>query len=539
VSVPTALDRARALGLWIAGSRGRAAGAWAALTLAVLLALGGGPGISRDEAAVLEAADASLRAPGAAAAPQPPLAPGAAAAARLALSPLGVSRLRAARLPSAVAGAGLSALLAAAAWELSGPAAALLAPALFWAAPRHLHAGLVATPDLLATALVLAAALAFRRAGERTGTRPRLPAAVAAGLLLGAALAARTDAWVVVAALGLQALLVRLLGAGPPHEDGARPRRVPPRILAILLLAPLVLVALWPALLWSAPARGAALAAAGRSAATLALGGARLPTVGFPLSVTALTVPLALLAVLAGGVAHAGARLWRALVPGAPAGRDPAPRAAARDELWLLLLAAAPLGAAAAGLGPPAGGVRPWLPALPFLALLGARALVRAAAVAWPARAAPLVASLALLVVWPSLRATVHALPSGSSGWNELAGGAPGAASLALPRQDGGEGAARLVGELNARAREGARVWWATTSPAAVRCLALDGRLRADLVQASGPEDADLAVVTLDGAGRDAEYRTWAAFRTARPVAGAYLDEVPLAFAYARPGAWR
>jgi hypothetical protein len=46
-------------------------------------------------------------------------------------------------------------------------------------------------------------------------------------------------------------------------------------------------------------------------------------------------------------------------------------------------------------------------------------------------------------------------------------------------------------------------------------------------------------VLTLDGGSRDAEYRAWAAFRTARPVAGVYLDEVPLALAYARPGAWR
>jgi hypothetical protein len=46
-------------------------------------------------------------------------------------------------------------------------------------------------------------------------------------------------------------------------------------------------------------------------------------------------------------------------------------------------------------------------------------------------------------------------------------------------------------------------------------------------------------VVTIDGAGRDDEYRAWAAFRTARPVAGVYVDEVPLAFVYAAPGGWR
>ena len=42
-----------------------------------------------------------------------------------------------------------------------------------------------------------------------------------------------------------------------------------------------------------------------------------------------------------------------------------------------------------------------------------------------------------------------------------------------------------------------------------------------------------------DDARRDLEYQVWTAFETARPVAGAQLDEVPLASIYARPGAWR
>jgi hypothetical protein len=76
-------------------------------------------------------------------------------------------------------------------------------------------------------------------------------------------------------------------------------------------------------------------------------------------------------------------------------------------------------------------------------------------------------------------------------------------------------------------------------SPAALEAYARDGRLRADLAAAAAPEEADLAVVALDGASRDAEYRAWAALRTARPAAGVYRDEVPLALVYARPGAWR
>ena len=528
MSLPRALERARALAAWIAGAPGRTAAAWAAVSLALLLALGGGPGISRDEAAMLEGADPALRAPGTPAVAGPPLPRAAALATRVLLAPLGVGSMRAARTPTALAGAALSALLSLAAWELSGPATALLAPALFWAAPRHLQAGLSATPDLALAALALALALAWRRAVAAEDRRGRLRGAVGAGLLLAAALATRPDAWILAAALALHAALVRVVRAGPEARGG------PPPLAVALALGAAGLVALWPSLLWSPAARGAALAAARGATAAHALGaaGSGAARAAFPLLATALTVPLGLLITYAGGLAHAGVRLVRAA-------RRLAPRAEARDELLLLLFVAVPLSAAAAGLAPPAAGVRPWLPALPFLALLAARALVRTARVAWPARAAPLLASLALLVLWPAVRATAHAHPSGASGWNELAGGLPGAATLGLPRQDGGAAAARLLDAVNARAREGARIWWGTASPAAIRALALDGRLRADLTAADGPEDADLAVLTLDGGSRDAEYRAWTAFRTARPVAGVYLDEVPLALAYARPGAWQ
>ena len=301
----------------------------------------------------------------------------------------------------------------------------------------------------------------------------------------------------------------------------------------MLVLGPLVLLAAWPALVVSPVARAAALAATTSAAAAQAGAAARgVLGLAFPLVVTSLTVPAAILVVYAGGLAHAATRIARAV-------SDRAPRESARDELLLLLCAVAPLAATAAGLGPGSPGVRPWLHAMPFLAVLGAQALVTAARVSWPARAAPLAASLALLALWPAVRATAHAYPSGTASWNELAGGAPGAATRGLPRQDGGDASARLLDEVNARAREGARIWWPSSAPAGVRALAGDGLLRPDLRIASAPEDADLAVVAVEGAGRDAEYRAWTAFRTARPAAGFYLDEVPLAFVYARPGAWR
>ncbi|WP_242360242.1 MULTISPECIES: glycosyltransferase family 39 protein [Anaeromyxobacter] len=508
----------------------------AVATAAVLGLLAGAPGISRDEARVLGAAE---RVAGAAPLPRaeatsPPLAREAAGLAHGLFSRLGASHLRAFRLGTVAFAAVLSALLALAGHALAGASGAVLAPLLFWLAPRHLHAGLVATPDLAAAALWLATAWAYRRADRAAGSAERRGAAAAAGILFGAALTARTDAWILLAALALHAIAaprVTPRPGAPVALDASPPRRGGPlAIAAMVLLGPAILVLSWP---WLRADLHGRLAAAFAPGGGWHLAGA--PAAGLhALLVTALTVPAAILWVFAGGALHATAQAVRGGVPDARGGGS-----AARDALLLVLCAVAPFAAAAAGLAPGAPGVRPFLPAMPFLALLGARALVAVAASAWPSRRAPLLAALSVLVLWPALRQAVHAFPSGASAWNELAGGAPGAASRGLRRQDGGEAAASVLEPLNARARPGARVWWPSTAPEAVEAWVRDGRLRPDLRRADGPEDADVAVVALDGASRDDEYRAWAAFRTARPAAGAYLDEVPLALVYARSGAWQ
>jgi len=94
-----------------------------------------------------------------------------------------------------------------------------------------------------------------------------------------------------------------------------------------------------------------------------------------------------------------------------------------------------------------------------------------------------------------------------------------------------------------------ARVWWQETTQLAVHAWQRDGRVRADLRWANGPEDADLSIWHYHQEFRDKEFRTWTAFaeaprpgeqaRLPRPMAGVYLDEVPLITIYARPGAWR
>jgi hypothetical protein len=285
--------------------------------------------------------------------------------------------------------------------------------------------------------------------------------------------------------------------------------------------------ALAPALFWLVPRHLPLLLAAPRDlrAAWLLGGGGSGPGA---LSLAALTVPAAMAAVLVAGAVHTSWLLARALRDG--------DRSAWRREM-ALAAAAAVLLAASAWRGPPR--VAPAAPALLLLSILGARSLVAAGRVLWPERAGTVTAALAVVALAPGLRAGVHAWPYGFAAWNELAGGAPGAASRGLARQAGGDSASGILRALGDHAAPGARVWWQETARADVEAWQRKGRLRPDLRWADGPADADLALWQFRADDRDREYRIWTAFGTARPVDGIFLDEVPLLMVYARPGAWR
>lgn len=496
----------------------RAALAWFAVTLLALLLLAPHAGVSRREAASISAADLDAASWGALAtgrplAPEempgagPRLAETAAAATHALVGPF--ADALGYRTATALLGALLSAVLALWGFEIAGAAGALLAPALFWAAPRALHHGLSTAPDATFAALWLATALSWRRSlAAGSGLRR----AIATGLLFGATAAARPGGWTLLVVLGVHALAVRAAGSGR-----LRWRAIPAALPAMVLIAPVVALGLAP-WRWRDPAW---LLSAVFSPP------AGPPAGAWPLAEVALAVPVPLLAAYAGGLLHLLVRLVRA----ARAGGD------VSDDLLMLLAALGPV--ALATLSPAGAGLGPLLPALAVLSLLAARALAACARTLAPARPGRLFAALALLALYASVRTTAHHFPHGAAAWNEIAGGAPGAASRGLARQEGGEAAASVLVEIRAHARPGARVWWAGVAPEAVRAYARDGRLREDLAVAPGPAEADLAVVPQDGGARDDDARAWTAFGTARQVASVHLDEVPLVHVYARPGAWR
>jgi hypothetical protein len=451
---------------------------------------------------------------------------------------LGLGPLRGARLGAALVLAMLAALLALAGFDLAGAAGALLAPALLLLTPRLLALGLAASPDLLAALLWFAALGAFLRSLDAPSRLGRTRAGTGAGLLVGAAAAARPDLWTLLPLFAAHWLLgrvhlwrlARLAPApledeppGPPEDWAARLRRVPTAVGAAASLGPALTMAAWP-WLWTDPLHRI-------PTALLAAHGVGRPLVHPPLLLAAAALPSPLLLLLALGLAHALLRLLRAL--SAADGR------AVRTEALLLLGALLPLALAAAGLAPRRPGLAPVVHALPVLALLGARALVSMARLAWPARRRALAAGLGLAVVYPGLRSLVRTFPSGASAWGEAVGGAPGAATLGWPRQDGGEAARAILPALATHAVAGARVLWIGVAPEAVARYRRAGLLRPDLGDAAEAAGADLAVVARTDGSRDAEYLAWDALGSARAEAGVYLDEVPLVQLFARPGAWR
>ena len=460
---------------------------------------------------------------------------------------LGLGPIRGARLGAAVVVALLAAALALAAFDVSGAAAAALAPIVLLSSPRPVADALLATPDLLGALCWLLALGAFARSLAAPSRLRRTHAGLWAGLFAGLAAAARPDLWVLAPLLALhwgvgRVHLAWLAHRAPPPaapperapapraaaaEDwAARLRRVPTGVAAALVAVPALVALAWP---WLAadPLHRAwpALAAAHGLGRPFPGGGPD------PVRLLALALPAPLLLLLAAGVLHTLLRLG--------AGVRQGDGAAVRVEALLLLAALAPLALGAAGLAPRLEGLRPVLHALPILALLGARALVSLARTAWPRRWKLVLLVLAHVVLLPGFRTQVRAFPAGAAAWGEPVGGAPGAAALGLPRQEGGEGARGVLDALSRHAAPSARVLWLGVPPGAVARYRQAGLVRADLADAAGPADADLLVVARGAGSRDDEYQAWAALGTSRAVATAAFDEVPLAQVFARAGAWR
>jgi len=254
--------------------------------------------------------------------------------------------------------------------------------------------------------------------------------------------------------------------------------------------------------------------------------------------VTALTLPISLLLPMAAGLVRSVLLCLGDIVPalGRRFGRGGATEwLLAVNALWSILLISHPS-------VPHFGGVKHWLPSMPFLALLAGREFDRAAAglasvlQLAPRRAIAVSLALGAVVLLPALTLTVHVHPYGTSAYGELAGGIPGAASLGLQRQYWSNNVTGVLPWIDANARSGARVWLHEVNGLSFRDYQRNDMLRKDVMPVGGPEDADLAAIQYHQEFREQEVLVWQAFGTTIPSMGLYLDETPQVVVYRRPG---
>ena len=87
---------------------------------------------------------------------------------------------------------------------------------------------------------------------------------------------------------------------------------------------------------------------------------------------------------------------------------------------------------------------------------------------------------------------------------------------------------------LNATARPGDRVYLHENHGGQIADYQRNQMLRRDLRFVQTPFDADFVVYQYHQEFREAEFSTWEAFGTTKPVYGLYLDETPQIVVYRR-----
>jgi hypothetical protein len=437
------------------------------------------------------------------------------------------------RLPAFALSGFLSALLyllGAATVSRRGGVFAVLA---FWLTPRHFFHGHLACFDMpVAWAWLLVVYAYFRSL-----SRPLW--SLATGLAYGIALSNKHNAWFLPGVLLIHFLLAE---AGPRFRSSGvagLARGLSP-FLSMATLGPIVFYVHWP-YLWHAPVERFLWYASFHMQHInypWQFLGRLLVEAPFPLGyayvLTALTVPIGFLALMITGSAHEIVRFMGTfLVPRLARLVPPLDS----DSLLLLGNAFASLTILSMPFVPIFGGVKHWLPSMPFLVILAARALERVSATVgrrsprMACAAFPVVAGIVLL---PAGLGLLGSHPYGTSFYNELAGGYPGGASLGMHRQYWSNNVTGVLPYLNEKAPPGARVFFHEVNFDSFFAYKKNGMLREDLQYANGPEDSEIAVYQYMPEFRDVEMQIWNVYGTRIPMFGLYLHETPQVVVYRR-----
>lgn len=410
-----------------------------------------------------------------------------------------------------------------------GRATAVLAPLLFWSVPRHFFHGHIACFDVPVTAFWLL----FVWAAARPIALGR--GAAWAGFIFGLALATKHNAFFLPIVVGLHWLVTDrtdLRAAGLK----LLPSRVPSTLWAMALIGPVVLYLSWP-WLWHQPISQVAWWMrfhAHHVHYPWQYFGELLRTPPFPalypLVLEAVTLPTTILLAMT-----VSSLTWIARSVGsfsAPVRR----RLGELDRYeWLLALATfVPLAPFLTTRVPIFGGIKHWMPAIALLCIPAAHLIARSAGELWPRQRALAFGALAAIVWVPAAIQVKRFHPWGTSAYNEIAGGAAGAASLGMQRQYWSNNVTAVLPWLNEHAPKNASVYLHEVNVESYRAYIDDGLLRRDLRYSQTPENASFAAYQYHQEFRNDEFEIWTQFGTRTPVLTFAIDEAPQVVLYQR-----
>lgn len=256
--------------------------------------------------------------------------------------------------------------------------------------------------------------------------------------------------------------------------------------------------------------------------------------VHYPFTMTAVTLPPAtMLAALLGGAACVAGWWEQRKQPGA------GPLAAAHDGRgtgWLLLLGLlVPIGLIAVPSTPIFGGIKHWLPSMPFLAIFAGVGVVAVGRglTEWAGRAwvVPVTVAVAALVLAPAVLSTVHSHPNGTAHYNVLLGGVRGAADYKMMRQFWGYAGGDAIEFLDERLDGHGSVFWQNTTHDAWDMYRRDGRLPRGLTY-GGMKTSQYGMIHHQMAFVPLEVELWRAYRTRNPEFVSHQDGVPVLRVY-------
>jgi 4-amino-4-deoxy-L-arabinose transferase-like glycosyltransferase len=286
--------------------------------------------------------------------------------------------------------------------------------------------------------------------------------------------------------------------------------------------------------------------------------------VTFPVVSTALTVPVTTLTLACVGALALAARRRRSWRRGG--GDESVPRVdtltVAPRASWLrpgvdvdpsvgaflAVQTIGPLAVLALPSTPIFGGVKHFMPAMPYLAVLAGVGLstigiaaVRAleARRRWARFARALPIGLAMLTSLPAIAETERSLPDGLSHYNFIAGGFAGGATLGMNRQFWAYCVLPMLGWVNARSPQNQRMYWHDVIGDALSMYKREGRLALSVGDTGfgepGVEGSSLGIIVEEKHWALYEKFIWDHYGTLTPTLVREREGVPLVVGYERP----